>query len=48
MGIEKRKSRRSNNLLKENDYMKELNFNKVYCYKLDDNYKDSKMYFYIK
>lgn len=36
------------NLLKERDYLKEFNFDEVYCYKLDDNYQESKKYFYIK
>lgn len=37
-----------NNLLKERVYLKELNFDEVYCYKLDDAYQESKKYFYIK
>lgn len=37
-----------NNLLKEREYLKELNFDEVYCYKLDDDYQESKKYFYIK
>lgn len=36
------------NLLKEKEYLTEFNFNKVYCYKLDDDFKSSKRYFYIK
>lgn len=36
------------NLLKERGYLKEFNFDEVYCYKLDDDYQESKKYFYIK
>lgn len=35
------------NLLKEKEYLKESNFDEVYCYKLDADYKKSKQYFYI-
>ena len=37
-----------NNLLKEREYLKKFNFDEVYCYKLDDNYQESKKCFYIK
>lgn len=37
-----------NNLLKEREYLKKFNFDEVYCYKLDDDYQESKKYFYIK
>lgn len=37
-----------NNLLKEKEYLKNFNFDEVYCYKLDDDYQESKKYFYIK
>ena len=37
-----------NNLLKEREYLKKFNFDEVYCYKLDDDYQESKEYFYIK
>lgn len=36
------------NLIKENTCLKEFNFDEIYCYKLDDDYKKSKEYFYIK
>lgn len=34
-------------LIEKNDYLLHTSFNQVFCYKLDDYYKDSKKYFYI-
>lgn len=36
------------NLIKERKYLKKFNFDEIYCYKLDENFKKSKKYFYIK
>lgn len=36
------------NLLNENSYLKESNFNEIICYKLDKNYQEKIKYFYIK
>lgn len=36
------------NLINEREYLKYFNFNEIYCYKLDKDYKKSKKYFYIK
>ena len=36
------------NLINENEYLRQFNFNEVYCYKLAKDYEKSKRYFYIK
>ena len=36
------------NLLNKYDYLKESNFEEVYCYELEKNFEKGKMYFYIK
>lgn len=36
------------NLLEENEYLKDTSFNEIVCYPLDKDYKDKKQYFYIK
>lgn len=35
------------NLLDNNQYLKNTNFDEVFCYKLDSDYKNTKEYFYI-
>lgn len=35
------------NLLKKNKYLLKTSFDKIFCYQLDDNYKDSQKYFYL-
>lgn len=36
------------NLINENEYLRQFNFNEIYCYKLAKDYEESKKYFYIK
>ncbi len=36
------------NLIKERENLKKFNFDEIYCYKLDENFKKSKKYYYIK
>ena len=36
------------NLIKEREYLKKFNFDEIYCYKLEEKYKKSKKYYYIK
>ena len=36
------------NLINENEYLRQFNFNEIYCYKLAKDYEESKRYFYIK
>lgn len=36
------------NLINENEYLRQFNFNEIYCYELVKNYEESKRYFYIK
>lgn len=36
------------NLIKEKEYLRQFNFDEIYCYKLAEDYEDSKRYFYIK
>ena len=37
-----------NNLIKTNDYLLETNFQKTFCYQLNDNYEDTKEYYYLQ
>lgn len=37
-----------NNLINEKEYLRELNFDEVYCYKLAKDYEENIRYFYIK
>lgn len=36
------------NLINEKEYLRQFNFNEIYCYELVKNYEESKRYFYIK
>lgn len=36
------------NIKNEKEYLRELNFDEIYCYKLAENFEESKRYFYIK
>jgi len=36
------------NLINEREYLREFNFDEIYCYKLAEYYKEGKRYFYIK
>ena len=36
------------NLMNEKEYLRQFNFNEIYCYKLAEGYKESQRYFYIK
>lgn len=36
------------NLINERKYLREFNFDETYSYKLAEDYKESKRYFYIK
>lgn len=36
------------NLINEKEYLREFNFDEIYCYKLAENFEESKRYFYIK
>lgn len=36
------------NLINERKYLREFNFDEIYCYKLAEDYEESKRYFYIK
>lgn len=36
------------NLINEKEYLRQFNFNEIYCYKLAKYYEESKKYFYIK
>lgn len=44
----KKSRERFENPIKKNVYLEKFNFDEVYCYKLDDDYKNSKKNFYIK
>jgi hypothetical protein len=37
-----------NNLISERKYLREFNFDEIYCYKLAKDFEESKRYFYIK
>ena len=37
-----------NNLINEKEYLRQFNFDEIYCYKLAEDFEESKMYFYIK
>ena len=36
------------NLIKQKEYLRQFNFDEIYCYKLAEDYEESKRYFYIK
>lgn len=36
------------NLINEKEYLRQFNFNEIYCYELVKNYEERKRYFYIK
>ncbi len=36
------------NLINEKEYLREFNFDEIYCYKLAENFEEIKRYFYIK
>ena len=36
------------NLINEKEYLREFNFDEIHCYKLAENFEESKRYFYIK
>lgn len=36
------------NLINEKEYLRQFNFNEIYCYELAKNYEERKRYFYIK
>lgn len=36
------------NLMNEKEYLRQFNFNEIYCYELAENYEESQRYFYIK
>ncbi len=36
------------NLMNEKKYLRQFNFNEIYCYKLAEDYEESQRYFYIK
>lgn len=36
------------NLMNEKEYLRQLKFNEIYCYKLAEDYEQSQRYFYIK
>ena len=37
-----------NNLIDEKEYLRQFNFDEIYCYKLAEDFEESKRYFYIK
>lgn len=37
-----------NNLMNERKYLRKINFNEIYCYKLANDFEESKRYFCIK
>lgn len=36
------------NLMNERKYLRKINFDEIYCYKLSKDFEESKRYFYIK
>ena len=50
IGIAKGKTHEEafNNLINENEYLRQQNFDEIYCYKLAEDFEESKRYFYIK
>lgn len=50
IGIAKGKTQEEafKNLMNGKEYLRQFNFNEVYCYKLAEEYEESQRYFYIK